>query len=137
MSSVGLVPGAGLGPRSLGPTSVPQAASFGSGTRPDPRERKSAPTSAVAAPAIPQSETLSVTDHITRLRDTLRAIADNFAPGAKLVIRPSEGAGQYIYEFIDPSSGAIIRQFPQQDLYKILLDQKLNPAPGSFLDAQI
>jgi hypothetical protein len=133
MSSLGLAPGAGLTI-----ASVPQTTAFTSSERSNPRERQVTP---VPAATLPETDLKPAAEHIARLRTTLRAIADNLAPGAKLVIRPDAGAtggaGQYIYEFIDPSSGAIIRQFPQQDLYEIMVKQKLNPAPGSFLDSKI
>ncbi len=133
MSSLGLAPAAGLNI-----AQVPQVSAITGSERTPSRDRQQKPAPAAT---LPDTTLKPAAEHIARLRSTLRAIADSLAPGAKLVIRPdggsNGGAGQYIYEFIDPGSGAIIRQFPQQDLYEIMVKQKLNPAPGSFLDSTI
>jgi uncharacterized FlaG/YvyC family protein len=78
----------------------------------------------------------SSADTSSRLRDHLRAIAEEFGSNTSLVIRTDEKTKTYVYEFRDAASGKLIRQYPQADLAALLKDQR-GGGSGIFLETQI
>ena len=70
---------------------------------------------------------------LERLKSVLTEVADQLPPNAKLVIRRDEESNRFVYEFTDPVTGEVTRQFPTEEVLAAMRAAK-QPAAGVMLD---
>ena len=96
-------------------------------------------TPVLPAPGDSARDSASATDEKrSAVEKVLKAIDDagnDIASGARLVIRMDEDSGRFVYEFRDPRSDEVVRQFPAESVLKALAAYR-QAAAGVVLDQQ-
>ena len=86
----------------------------------------------------PRDSTGATDEKRSAVEKVLKAIDDagnDIASGARLVIRMDEDSGRFVYEFRDPRSDEVVRQFPAESVLKALAAYR-QAAAGVVLDQQ-
>lgn len=63
-------------------------------------------------------EPAQIIDDFAKLREQLRTMAEAMPAGSSLMIDRDSDSGRFVYRFIDPDSGEVLRQFPADDVLK-------------------
>ena len=72
---------------------------------------------------------------LERLKSVLADVADQLPPNAKLVIRRDEESRRFVYEFTDPVTGEVTRQFPTEEVLAVMRAAKQSTS-GVILDSK-
>jgi uncharacterized FlaG/YvyC family protein len=72
---------------------------------------------------------------VERAKDLLGALGDSALSGSRLSIRRDQDSGSFVYEFRDPKSGDLVRQFPAEPVLKAMAAQRKDVA-GALVDDQ-
>jgi uncharacterized FlaG/YvyC family protein len=63
-------------------------------------------------------EPTQVIDDFAKLREQLKTMAEALPAGSSLVIDRDGESGRFVYRFVDPENGEVLRQFPADDMLK-------------------
>jgi uncharacterized FlaG/YvyC family protein len=72
-------------------------------------------------------------DALRRVKELAEVLGPEIPLESKLTIRRDEGAGRFVYEFRDPKTDEVVRQFPAKEVLAVLQAMR-QPSSGLLLD---
>jgi uncharacterized FlaG/YvyC family protein len=107
---------------------------------PNVRDLASSPSRPQASPNIPgavqPSTNLAPDQRVERLQQSIAKLIKKSLPtNSKLQITQDESTGTYIYRSVDPDTGEVIQQWPQEQM--LALQKQLKQMEGLLLDKHV